>query len=87
MAKTNSKRREWTRDDIRNLKAFARHKDASAENCSDTQEVRRRNSTEGFQPWSLVGFAGLECQSGHKAHREDVQSGFPVTGLLPGRLS
>ena len=26
MAKTNSKRREWTRDDIRNLKAFARQK-------------------------------------------------------------
>jgi len=60
---------------------------ASAKNRSDTQEDRRRNSTEGFQPWGLVGFAGLECQSGHKAHREDVQSGLPVTGLLPGRLS
>jgi hypothetical protein len=26
MAKKNSKRREWTREDVRNLKAFAREK-------------------------------------------------------------
>jgi hypothetical protein len=26
MAKKNSKRREWTRDDVRNLKALAREK-------------------------------------------------------------
>src|SRR5947209_7197699 len=31
----------------------------SAKNRSDTQEDRRRNSTEGFQPWSFVGFACL----------------------------
>src|SRR4029077_11436946 len=55
-------------------------KDASEENCSDTQEVRRRNSTEGFQPWGLVGFAGLECQSGHRPTERNVQSGFPVIG-------
>jgi hypothetical protein len=46
MAK-RSKRREWTKDDVRELKTLARSKDASSKNREVAQADTRRNAAEG----------------------------------------
>jgi len=48
MAKRNSKRREWTKTDVRELKNSCSGKNSREENCSDAEEDRRRDSAEGF---------------------------------------
>src|SRR5271166_2904596 len=58
MAKKRSRRRQWTRDDVRELKASARQK-TPAQDCSFTQENRGRHQTKGFQPGHLIGLAFL----------------------------
>ena len=62
MAKKNSKRREWTKTDIRELKTLARGKTPAGKIAQGTQEDRGSNSSEGFCPGSVLGFSCLERQ-------------------------
>jgi hypothetical protein len=58
MAK-RSKRREWTKDDVRELKTLARSKDASSKNREVAQADTRRNAAEGVLAWRVIGFTRL----------------------------
>ena len=54
-----SKRREWTKDDVRELKDACSPEDASSKNSEVAQTDTWSNSAEGVLPWRIIRFAGI----------------------------
>jgi hypothetical protein len=52
-----AKRREWTKQDVRELKSPARKKSASSKNREVAQTDARRNAKKGIRAWRVIGFA------------------------------
>ena len=56
MAKV-AKRREWTKDDVRELKTLARQK--TPERSRGAQKDSRRYTAESVHAWRILGFAAV----------------------------
>jgi hypothetical protein len=72
MAK-RSRRREWTRDDFRELKALSSSTDPSSENREVAQADARRNAAEGVFAWCIIGFARLRALAGRAQQGERMR--------------
>jgi hypothetical protein len=81
----NSRRREWTRTDVREENTCSAE-DASAKNCSDAQEDRGGNPTEGFQPGGFVGFANLEVLAAKRAQASRQELWGGACGRMAAQL-
>ena len=51
------KRREWTKDDVRELKTLARQKTPVAKNCEITETNTWGDAAEGVLTWRIVRHA------------------------------
>jgi hypothetical protein len=60
MAKKASKRREWTKDDVRELKTMAKSKYSGTEDRQETQTKSRGNTAKSVQH---EGFTGLSLRA------------------------
>ena len=58
MAKT-TKRREWTKDDVRELKSLARQKNACNKDRQGAQEDSGRNAAKGVHAWGVIGLKAI----------------------------
>ena len=57
----SSKRREWTKIDVRELKSLAREKMPAGKIARRLKRTEGATSTEGFCPRGFTGFARLEA--------------------------
>jgi hypothetical protein len=55
-----SKRREWTKYDVRELKSLARQKTPVAKIAKLLKRTLRANAAESVLAWRIIGFARLE---------------------------
>jgi hypothetical protein len=62
MAK-NSKRREWTKDDVRELKTLARQKTPAAKIAKSLKRNPWRNASESVLAERVVGHAGIGARA------------------------
>ena len=58
MAKT-VKRREWTKDDVRELKSLARQKTPVAKIAKSLKRTPGRNSAKGVHTWRVPKFSNV----------------------------
>ena len=58
MAKT-TKRREWTKDDVRELKTLARQKTPVTKIAKALKRTRRRNAAEGVHARRVIGLKAI----------------------------
>ena len=58
MAKT-VKRREWTKDDVRELKTSRSSKNAGSKDREGAQKDRRRYGAEGVHARRVIGFKAI----------------------------
>ena len=58
MAKV-AKRREWTKDDVRELKTSCSSKNTGKEDCEGAQKDPRRYAAESVHAWRILGFAAV----------------------------
>ena len=75
MAKKSSKRREWTRGDIRDLKAFARQKTPARKIARTLKRSEGATRQKAFSLGVSIGFAWLEVNFNCCIHFRPASAG------------